>query len=53
MVASNEHHNTCFSGKIRKISVLFGWKSASDLREYMHDIYIWILVDIYDLYAEK
>ena len=23
---SNEHHNICFCGEIRKISILFGWK---------------------------
>ena len=27
--ASNEYHNTCFYGGIRKISVLFGWKKKA------------------------
>ena len=27
--ASNEYHNICFRGEIRKISILLGWKKSA------------------------
>ena len=33
--ASNEYHNVCFHGEIRKISILFGWKNMPYLEMYM------------------
>ena len=44
--ASNEHHNICIYGEIRKISVLFGWKKCL-IWWYEHDLDVYVTVGWY------